>query len=157
MSFCRPHQDMITWHDSLCCEDSSAEDFSTVLSTLWNGDINYPSVIVYTSWYMISQLQQPEWKLFYTGTASALCSYPHVKLSIRDLSQTFNTAPIFQLSHYFRQKYLGIASCAVSLLNNIRVRVEHSLLQQLIFTKNRLQFMQSAGRTWIKLWGRVQH
>ena len=62
---------------------------------------------------------------------TALCGYPHVKVSIRDLSQTFTTAPIFQKSHYFRQKYLEIASCAVSLLNNIWVRVEHSLLQQL--------------------------
>ena len=63
--------------------------------------------------------------------AIALCSYPHVKVSIRDLSQTFTTAPIFQKSHYFRQKYLEIASWAVSLLNNIWARVEHSLLQQL--------------------------
>ena len=43
----------------------------------------------------------------------------------------FTTAPIFLLSNYFRQKYLEIASCAVSLFNNIWVRVEHSLLQQL--------------------------
>ena len=63
--------------------------------------------------------------------AIALCSYPHVKVSIRDLSQTFTTAPIFQKSHYFRQKYLEIASWAVSLFDNIWVRVEHSLLQQL--------------------------
>ena len=61
----------------------------------------------------------------------ALCSYPHVKVPIRDLSQTFTTALIFQQSHYFRQKYLEITTCAVSLLNNIWVRVEHSLLQQL--------------------------
>ena len=33
----------------------------------------------------------------------ALCSYPHVKVSIRDLSQIFTTPPIFQQSHYFRQ------------------------------------------------------
>ena len=33
----------------------------------------------------------------------ALCSYPHVKVSIRDLSQSLTTAPIFQQSHYFRQ------------------------------------------------------
>ena len=58
MSFCRPHQDMITWRDSLCCEDSSAEDFSTVLSTLWNGDINYSSVIVYT-YIMIHDIPAP--------------------------------------------------------------------------------------------------
>ena len=25
----------------------------------------------------------------------ALCSYPHVKVSIKDLNQIFNTAPIF--------------------------------------------------------------
>ena len=63
--------------------------------------------------------------------STALCSYPHVKVPIRDLSQTFTTALIFQQSHYFRQKYLEITTCAVSLLNNIWVRVEHSLLQQL--------------------------
>ena len=34
---------------------------------------------------------------------NALCSYPHVKVSIRDLSQTLTTAPIFRQSHYFRQ------------------------------------------------------
>ena len=33
----------------------------------------------------------------------ALCSYPHVKVSIIDLSQIFTTAPIFEQSHYFRQ------------------------------------------------------
>ena len=33
----------------------------------------------------------------------ALCSYPHVKVSIRDLNQIFTTAPIFQQSHYLRQ------------------------------------------------------
>ena len=38
-----------------------------------------------------------------------LCSYPHVKLSIRDLNPIFTTAPIFQQSHYFRQNiWLGI-------------------------------------------------
>merc|ERR1711989_77200 len=66
---------------------------------------------------------------------SALCGYPHVKMSIRDLSQTFTTASIFKESHFFRQKYLEIASCEVSLLNNIWVRVEHSLLQQLNLPK----------------------
>ena len=33
----------------------------------------------------------------------ALCSYPNVKVSIRDMSQVFTTAPIFEQSHYFRQ------------------------------------------------------
>ena len=35
---------------------------------------------------------------------NALCSYPHVKASFRDFSQTLTMAPIFQQSHYFRQK-----------------------------------------------------
>ena len=56
----------------------------------------------------------------------ALCTM-HVKWEIENLSQITTTAPIFLLSNYFRQKYLEIASCAVSLLNNIWVRVEHSL------------------------------
>ena len=61
---------------------------------------------------------------------TALCRYPHVNVSIRDLSQILTTAPIFLYFNYFRQKYLEIASCAVSLLNNIWVQVEHSLMQQ---------------------------
>ena len=33
----------------------------------------------------------------------ALCDYPHVKVSIRDLSQISTTAPIFQQYNHFRQ------------------------------------------------------
>ena len=66
---------------------------------------------------------------------NALWGYPHVKWEIENLSHITTTAPIFLLSNYFRQKYLEIASCAVSLLNNIWVRVEHSLLQQLNLQK----------------------
>ena len=47
---------------------------------------------------------------------NALCSYPHVKVEIRDSSQISTTAPIFLLFNYFRQKYLEIASCSDSLL-----------------------------------------
>ena len=49
------------------------------------------------------------------GHHSALCCYPHVKVEIRDSSQICTTAPIFSKSNYFRQKYLEIPSCAVSL------------------------------------------
>ena len=76
----------------------------------------------------------------------ALCCYPHVKMEIGNLIQITTTAPIFQQSHYFRQKYLEIASCAVSLLNNIWVRVEHSPLQEQNLQKNQLQFKHSTGR-----------
>ena len=69
------------------------------------------------------------------GEASALCGYPIVKMEIRGSSQISTTAPIFLLSYYFRQKYLKIASCAVSILNNIWVQVEHGLLQQLNLQK----------------------
>ena len=61
----------------------------------------------------------------------ALWGYPHVKWEIENLSQITTTAPIFLQFNYFRQKYLEIASCAVSLLNNIWVQVEHSLLHKL--------------------------
>ena len=76
----------------------------------------------------------------YTGSAcftryTALWGYLHVKWEIENLSQITSTAPIFLQFNYFRQKYLEIASCAVSLLNNIWVRVEHSLLQQLNLQK----------------------
>ena len=38
--------------------------------------------------------------------STALCSDPHVKVSIRNLNQIFTTSPIFQQSHYFRQHIL---------------------------------------------------
>ena len=60
----------------------------------------------------------------------ALCSYPHVKVEIRDSSQISTTAPIFLQFNYSRQKYLEIASCSDSLMIYIWVRVDHSLLQQ---------------------------
>ena len=66
---------------------------------------------------------------------TALCGYPIVKMKIGDSSQISTTAPIFLLFNYFRQKYLENAICAVSLLNNICVRVEHSLLLQLNLQK----------------------
>ena len=34
---------------------------------------------------------------------TALCGYPHVKVSIRELNQISTTAPIFQQYNYFRQ------------------------------------------------------
>ena len=64
------------------------------------------------------------------ATDIALCCYPHVKLEIGNLIQITTTAPIFQQSYYFRQKYLEITSCAVSLLNNVWVRGEQSPLQE---------------------------
>ena len=66
---------------------------------------------------------------------NAQSGHPIVKMEIRDSSQISTTAPIFLLSNYFRQKYLEIASCTVSLLNNIWVQVGHSLLQQLNLRK----------------------
>ena len=38
-----------------------------------------------------------------TALSIPLCGYPHVKVSIRDLSQISATAPIFQQCNYFRQ------------------------------------------------------
>ena len=49
------------------------------------------------------------------GLITALCCYPNVKVEFRDSSQICTTAPIFSKSNYFRQKYLEIPSCAVSL------------------------------------------
>ena len=56
-------------------------------------------------------------------------------MEIWDSGQISTTASIFFLSNYFRQKYLEIASCTVSLLKNIWVRVEHSPVQQLNLQK----------------------
>ena len=50
---------------------------------------------------------------------------------LNNVKKSFTTAPILLLSNYFRQNYLEIASCSVSLFNNIWVQVEHSLLQKL--------------------------
>ena len=38
-----------------------------------------------------------------SSSSNALCSYPHVNVEIRDLSQTFTTAPICPWYHYFRE------------------------------------------------------
>ena len=67
------------------------------------------------------------------------------KMGNREFESDYHHRPIFLKFSYFRQKYLEIASCAVSLLNNILVRVEHSLLQQLDLQKSQLQIKQSAG------------
>ena len=84
----------------------------------------------------------------------ALWRYPHVKWSIKDLSQILTTALIFLYSNYFRQKYLEIASCAVSLFNNIWVRVEHSLQQPNL--KRKSTAIQAVCRHYVnkivKLW-----
>ena len=61
---------------------------------------------------------------------TALCSYPLVKMEIRDSIQILTKVPIFLQSNYFRQKYLEIASSSDSLLIYIWVRVDHSRLQQ---------------------------
>ena len=50
-----------------------------------------------------------------------LCSYPHVKLSIRDLNPIFTTAPIFQQSHYFRQNLLGSVSLSIYIYGHIAI------------------------------------
>ena len=82
-----------------------------------------------------------QWDLYFSiAIHSALCGYPIVKMEIRDSSQISTTAPIFLLYNYFRQKYLEITSCAVSLLNNIWVRVEHILMQQLNLQKKSIAF-----------------
>ena len=54
------------------------------------------------------------------------------KNGIRYSSQISTTAPIFLLSNYFRQKYLEIASCTVSLLNNIAMVNELYYLKLLL-------------------------
>ena len=69
----------------------------------------------------------------------ALWGYPHVKWEIENLSQITTTAPIFLQFNYFRQKYLEIASCAVSVLNNIWILVEHSLKTDNLSKKSTLK------------------
>ena len=110
------------------------DEFSLILSLLtlppwaWMNVENFPLINLFLA----------EKNMFITTRSDQYCGSMHyaaivkmVKIEIRDSSQISTTGPIFLLSNYFRQKYLEIASCAVSLLNNIWVRVEHSLLQQL--------------------------
>ena len=59
----------------------------------------------------------------------ALCSYPHVKVSIIDLSQIFTTAPIFEQSHYFRQIFEWIFGFSFSF--NIYFRTIYLWMAQL--------------------------
>ena len=51
----------------------------------------------------------------------------------------------------FRQKYLKINSCAVSLLNDIWVRVEHSLLQKLNLQKKSIAVQAVCGQVVYKI------
>ena len=54
----------------------------------------------------LSNSQTFGWRRYQLNTTddtNALCGYPHVKVSIRELSQISTTAPIFQLYNYFRQ------------------------------------------------------
>ena len=74
-------------------------------------------------------------------------------VEIRDSNQISTTAPIFLLCTYFRHKYLEIASWAVSLLNSIWVRVEHSLLQKLKQIAVQAVHRQNVN----KMCGRVEH
>ena len=65
--------------------------------------------------------------------------------------------PHFPAVSLFQTKYLEIASCAVSLLN---IYLDTSWTQTSAaakLAKNQWKFKQSAGRMWIKLWGRVEH
>ena len=61
--------------------------------------------------------------------------------------------PHFEAVSLFQTKYLEIASCAVSLLNDIWVRVEHSLLQKLKSVAVQAVYRQDVN----KMWGRVEH
>ena len=61
--------------------------------------------------------------------------------------------PHFEAVSLFQTKYLEIASCAVSLLNDIWVRVEHSLLQKLKSIAVQAVYRQDVN----KMWGRVEH
>ena len=59
----------------------------------------------------------------------------------------------FEAVSLFQTKYLEIASCAVSLLNDIWVRVEHSLLQKLKSIAVQAVYRQDVK----EMWGRVEH
>ena len=54
----------------------------------------------------------------------------------------------FEAASLFQTKYLEIASCAVSLLNNIWVRVEHSLLQKLKSIAVQAVYRQDVNKMW---------
>ena len=95
----------------------------------WSVTLGHMVIIcVLHSWELFSDFIGFSVQLHILNGTNAPWGYPLVKWEIENLSQITTTAPIFLQFNYFRQKYLEIASCTVSLLNNIWVRVEHSLM-----------------------------
>ena len=79
------------------------------------------------------------------------------KIGNREFESDYHHCPHFPAVSLFQTKYLEIASCAVSLLN---IYLDTSWTQTSAaakLAKNQWKFNQSAGRMWIKLWGRVEH
>ena len=73
------------------------------------------------------KFSSPPRNVFTGKTSTMLQSQCNVKWEIIDFHHS---------THFLAVQIFQIASCPVSLLNNIWVRVEHSLLQQLDFQSN---------------------
>ena len=76
---------------------------------------------------------------------TALCSYPHVKVSIRDLSQIFTTAPIFEHSLFqtkYLSGYLGSVSLSISISGRLTLIIPTYNLRQMLA-------MISLGTSWM--------
>ena len=71
------------------------EIYPSVKHKAWGLLIGFSSLLEYEI------TQNASLRLIWSHTA--LCGYPHKKVSIRDLSQIFTTAPILKQFHYFRQ------------------------------------------------------
>ena len=71
------------------------EIYPSVKHKAWGLLIGFSSLLEYEI------TQNASLRLIWSHTA--LCGYPHKKVSIRDLSQIFTTDPILKQFHYFRQ------------------------------------------------------
>ena len=71
------------------------EIYPSVKHKAWGLLIGFSSLLEYEI------TQNASLRLIWSHTA--LCGFPHKKVSIRDLSQIFTTSPILKQFHYFRQ------------------------------------------------------
>ena len=84
------------------------EIYPSVKHKAWGLLIGFSSLLEYEI------TQNASLRLIWSHTA--LCGYPHKKVSIRDLSQIFTTDPHFEAVSLFQTTYLSEYLCPVSLI-----------------------------------------
>ena len=89
--------------DNHFCWDWKLNDSSVVRSVPWVSSLLSGCLYCQRSSDNTSDhILRKQWETS-RGHYNALCCYPHVKVSIRELNQISTTAPIFQQYNYFRQ------------------------------------------------------